>query len=84
VPHGGAPGAKPEVGDYDHDGIPDLKVTFGRAEVVSLVRGAVTPSAVTFTVIGMVGKEGFSGTDGVKLVDPELATALVQMPEPRG
>ena len=39
---------------------------------------------LTFTVIGMVGKEGFSGTDIVKLVDSELATALVQTPGPRG
>lgn len=84
VARDGAPGAKPQVGDYDHDGIPDLKVTFGRAEVISLVKGVATPSTVTFTVIGMVGKEGFSGTDIVKLVGPELAAALVQMPGPRG
>jgi hypothetical protein len=71
VARDGAPGAKPEVGDYDNDDIPDLKVTFNRAEVISLVRGVTTPATVTFTVLGKVGEDGFRGSDTVKLVDPE-------------
>jgi hypothetical protein len=70
IAHDGAPGAKPEIGDYDHDGIPDLKITFGRGEVINLVSGVATPSAVTFTIMGMVGQDGFSGSDMVKLLDP--------------
>ena len=69
----GPPGAKPKVGDYDHDGIPDLKVTFDRADVIELVEGVTPPASVTFTVSGVVNPPNrkFAGSDTVKLVDPE-------------
>jgi len=67
--HDGPPGGKPQIGDYDGDGIPDLKVTFGRAEVIALVSDVATPATVTFTVSGTVVGCTFSGTDTVKLID---------------
>ena len=71
VPPDGAPGAKPKVGDYDGDGVPDLKVTFDRAAVIALVEGVKPPATVTFTVSGDVGARTFAGGAAVKLVDPD-------------
>ena len=66
----GAPGAKPKVGDHDGDGIADLKISFGRCEVIALVSDIRTPATVTFTVSGKVGNYIFAGSDTVRLVGP--------------
>jgi len=67
----GSPGAKPEVGDYDRDGIPDLKVTFDRAEVIELVADVMPPQTVTFTVSGTVASKVFVGSEVVRIFGPE-------------
>lgn len=67
----GPPGAKPEVGDYDRDGIADLKVTFDRAEVIALVADVIPPQTATFTVSGIVASKVFVGSDVVRIVGPE-------------
>ncbi len=64
-------GGKPEVDDADRDGIPDLKVTFAQSEVLALLHGITPPAWVTVTVSGLVGAQGFAGSDTLKLVDPE-------------
>lgn len=61
---------KPKVGDADGDGIPDLKVTFDRAEVILLVEDVPAPNVVTFTVSGLVAAYLFAGQDDIWLVDP--------------
>jgi hypothetical protein len=86
----GAPGAKPKIGDYDTDGIADLKVTFDRAAVIALVKEVIPPATVDFTVTGSVSPPGvsFEGSDTVKLVDPEPTPTpeptqtVVPTPEP--
>lgn len=65
----GAPGAKPKVGDHDGDGIADLKISFGRAEVIALVSHVSTPATVTFTVSGEMGSYIFMGSDTVRLIN---------------
>ncbi len=64
-------GGKPKVDDADHDGIPDLKVTFSRSEVIALLHDITPPAWVTLTVSGQAGAQGFAGNDALKLVDPE-------------
>jgi len=65
----GAPGATPEVGDHDGDGIADLKISFGRCEVIALVSDVPAPVVVTFTVSGKVGPYIFAGSDTVRLIN---------------
>ena len=89
VTRDGAPGAKPKIGDYDTDGIADLKVTFDRAAVIALVKEVTPPATVEFTVSGTI-PEGvtFEGKDTVNLVDPEPTPTpeptqtVVPTPEP--
>ena len=82
VPPDGAPGAKPKVGDYDNDGIRDLKVTFDRIQVIALLADVTPPATVTLTVSGKVGSSDFAGSDTVKLVDPELTPTPSPTPTP--
>lgn len=72
---GAAPAAKPKVGDADGDGIPDLKVTFGRADVLALVAGVRAPATVTFSLSAVLDDgSACAGTAGVRLVDPGAAS----------
>lgn len=56
-----------QIGDHNGDGIPDLKVTFDRAQVVGLLQNLMTLGDVTLTVRGQVGNATFTGTDVVKV-----------------
>lgn len=71
----GPPGAKPQLGDYDGDGIPDLKLSFDRSEVIALVTDVSPPANVTFTVSGVVKSLTFAGSDTVKLLGPKASSA---------
>lgn len=73
---------KPKVGDADDDGVPDLKVTFDRADVIALVADVPAPATVTFAVTGVVAQPDrtFVGTDTVRLVDPDPAPAATGTP----
>ena len=64
----GAPGARPQAGDYDNDGIPDLKVTFGRTDILRLFQEITQPTTVTLNVLGKVGLNDFIGNSDVKVV----------------
>jgi len=69
---------KPKVGDADQDGIPDLKITFERSQVIGLVDDITAPAEVVFAVSGEAknGTFTFMGVDTVKLVDPESSTPV--------
>lgn len=54
-----------EIGDYDGDSIPDLMVSFNRAEVMAL--GGI--SEATLTVSGEVNGIPFEGSDTIRIID---------------
>ena len=56
-----------EVGDYNHNGVPDLMVKFDRAAVQALVE---TGDSVKMTVTGEVNGIPFGGTDMIKVIGP--------------
>ena len=59
------PRPKPvKVKDGDHDGIPDLKVKFSRADVIALLP---VGKKVPVTVTGLVGAVGFEGVDRIRV-----------------
>lgn len=66
----GAAGGRLRVGDADHDGIRDLKVTFSRADVLALVAGIPAAADITFVVSAVLRSgKALSGTDSVRIVD---------------
>ena len=83
---GGVPARQPKIGDADHDGIPDLKVQFDRAQVIALIADVTPPQPVTFAVSGQIDGRTFVGTDIVRIVDPEIAPEPILDPpaEPPG
>lgn len=54
-----------KIGDYDEDSIPDLMVSFNRAEVMALVEIGET----TLTVTGEVNGIPFEGSDTITIID---------------
>jgi hypothetical protein len=66
----GAAGARPRVGDADHDGIRDLTVAFSRSDVLALVADLPAPADITVVVSAVLRNgKALSGTDVVRVVD---------------
>jgi hypothetical protein len=53
------------IGDYDKDGIPDLKVKFKRADVINLLPEG---DNVFVHVTGTVGTIAFEGVDTIRVI----------------
>jgi large repetitive protein len=53
------------IGDYDHDGIPDLMVKFDRNAVINLLPNG---DRVKVTVTETVGSTTFEGVDYIKVI----------------
>jgi large repetitive protein len=53
------------IGDYDHDGIPDLIVKFNRAAAINLLPNG---DAVPVKVTGRVGSTTFEGVDSIRVI----------------
>lgn len=59
------------VGDlHRHDGDNVFRARFERAAVIALVQGITPPANLTFNVSGTAKGTTWSGSDGVRLVDP--------------
>ena len=54
-----------KIGDYDHDGIPDLMVKFDRQEVIVILSVGEATLAITGKVNGIL----FEGSDTIRVID---------------
>jgi hypothetical protein len=67
------------TGDYDSDGIPDLRVTFPRTEVLAILSVGMN---VEISVSGTVADSDFVSVDRVGVVDPEIGPRTVIVNQP--
>ncbi len=65
-----------EIGDYDHDSVPDLMVKFDRARVISLIQDVTPPASIAFTISGQVFassfRRPFGGSAEVRILGPDI------------
>ena len=54
-----------EIGDYDEDGVPDLKVKFNRQDLIAIL----IVGEATLTVTGEVNGVSFEGSDTIRVID---------------
>jgi hypothetical protein len=56
------------VGDHDHDGVPDLMVKFSRQDLIAyLEANGLTSGMVELTMTGYVGTVHFQGFDSIRV-----------------
>lgn len=59
-----------EVGDYDYDNIPDLKVKFERATIIQYLKdNNINSGNVTVAIIGHIGDKIFANTDTIRVIE---------------
>jgi hypothetical protein len=67
------------TGDYDSDGIPDLRITFPRTEVFAILP---IGQNVAISVSGTVADSDFVSVDRIGVVDPEIGPRTVIVNQP--
>ena len=63
-----APSHPANVGDHDHDGVPDLMVKFSRQDLIAYLKAnGLTSGDVELAVTGYVDSVPFEGTDSIRV-----------------